>query len=117
MPLRIDVRRCADWPTYTLYGELDMLTAPQLTSRVESAIGRGAAGVVLDARHLQFCDSSGLAALVRLAQQLDAGGVTILAPRPIVGRLLEVSGMVDMFVVIDAGPAGGQSEHATVSPA
>ena len=118
MPLRIDVDRRLGRPTFILRGELDMLTAPQLTSRFISAIDRGAADVVLDVQHLDFCDSSGLAALVRLAQHLDHGTVTIAGPRPIVRRLLEVSGMIDVFTVTDGGSADGTAlRAATLSPA
>ena len=111
MPLSIDVDRRANRPTFTLAGDLDMLTAPQLTGRVAHAVDRGATEVVLDAERLEFCDSSGLAALVRLAQQLDGGTVTIRDPRPIVRRLLEVSGTIDVFVVtgrptVDGGRPG-----------
>ena len=118
MPLSIDVDRSAGRPTFTLSGELDMLTAPQLTSRFLHAIDRAAGDVVLDVRRLEFCDSSGLAALVRLAQHLETGTLTIAGPRPIVRRLLEVSGMIDVFVVTDGGPADGTAQRAaTLSPA
>jgi len=118
VPLSIDVDRSAGRPTFTLRGDLDMLTAPQLTSRFLLAIDRAAGDVVLDVRGLDFCDSSGLAALVRLAQHLEAGTLTIARPRPIVRRLLEVSGMIDVFVVTDAGPADPTARRAvTLSPA
>ncbi len=118
MPLTIDVDRRLGRPTFTLRGELDMLSAPQLTSRFLNAIDRSVADVVLDVQRLDFCDSSGLAALVRLAQHLDRGTVTVAGPRPIVRRLLEVSGMIDVFVVTDGGPADGTVQRAaTLSPA
>lgn len=118
MPLSIDVDRSAGRPTITVRGELDMLTAPQLTGRFLHAVDPNSADVVLDVRHLEFCDSSGLAALVRLAQHLDTGTLTIAGPRPTVRRLLEVSGMIDVFVVTDGGPAGGTAQRAaTLSPA
>jgi anti-sigma B factor antagonist len=117
VPLRIDVDHSADRPTFTLAGELDMLTAPQLTSRVLRMIQHCAADLALDVRRLEFCDSSGLAALVRLAQQLDGGALTIIGPRPVVRRLLDVSGMIEVFVVVDAAPISGPPEHAAVSPA
>jgi anti-sigma B factor antagonist len=118
VPLSIDVDRRAGRPTFTLGGELDILTAPQLTRRFVNAIDRRAGDVVLDVERLEFCDSSGLAALVRLAQHLDSGTVTIAGPRPIVRRLLEVSGMVDVFVVTDGAPTDGAAQRATtLSPA
>lgn len=114
MPLSIDVDRRAGRPTFTLRGELDLLTAPQLTNRFLHAIDRAAGDVVLDVRRLEFCDSSGLAALVRLSQHLQIGTVTIAGPRPIVRRLLEVSGMIDVFVVTDGGPADPTAERAAM---
>lgn len=118
MPLSIDVERGAGRPTFALSGELDLLTAPQLSGRFLQAIDRSAGDVVLDVRYLEFCDSSGLAALVRLAQHLETGTLTIAGPRPIVRRLLEVSGMIDVFVVTHDGPADGTAQReATLSPA
>jgi anti-sigma B factor antagonist len=121
VPLSIDVDHGVARPTFTLAGDLDLLTAPQLIGRVTHAIDRGAIDVVLDAEHLEFCDSSGLAALVRLAQQLGGGTVTLLDPRPIVRRLLEVSGMLHVFVVTGQPPVDdgrpGVATAATLSPA
>jgi anti-sigma B factor antagonist len=114
VPLSIDVDHGIARPTFTLAGDLDLLTAPQLTGRVAHALDRGATEVVLDAERLEFCDSSGLAALVRLAQQLGRGTVTVRDPRPIVRRLLEVSGMIDVFVVTGRPPTDeGRSGVAT----
>ena len=60
--------------------------------------------MVVDARRLAFCDSSGLSALVQIANRLAEGRLAIAAPTPIVRRVLEMSGLVDAFVVTDSVP-------------
>jgi len=61
--------------------------------------------VVVDARKLAFCDSSGLSALVQIANRLAERRLAIAAPTPIVRRVLEMSGLVDAFVVTESLPA------------
>jgi len=63
----------------------------------------GQRDVVVDARELDFCDSSGLTAFVQIANRLEPNGrLAIASPQPIVRRVLEVSGLVEAFVVADS---------------
>ncbi len=48
----------------SLYGELDLASAPILESEIESSDLAGAAMVVLDLRELRFIDSTGLRVLL-----------------------------------------------------
>jgi anti-anti-sigma factor len=84
-------------------GELDLATAPQLTSTAMALVDAGAGDVIVDARQLSFCDSSGLTAFVRIANRLEpsAGRLAIVGPQSIVRRVLEISGLVETFVVVD----------------
>jgi len=89
-------------PLLTVVGDLDMSTAPSLTRAALSLIADGARDVIIDARELAFCDSSGLATFVQVAARIspDGGRLAIAGPQSIVRRILEVSGLDEAFVVV-----------------
>lgn len=77
-----------------LRGDVDMATAPELRRTLEELIDDGATEVVLDCRHLEFLDSSGIGTLVAARTRIGAEGVIALeAPRANVRRVLEVTGV------------------------
>lgn len=84
-------------------GELDMVTAAQLVGAALATNELEPRHVVIDAGGIGFCDSSGLAAFVRIGNQLSAGGhrLGIARARPIVRRILEMSGLDEAFVIAD----------------
>jgi len=89
-----------------LSGELDLATAPVVDRAVEAALKRGPELLVLDLQGLDFCDCSGLRALLRarLAALAEQRGFRILAPRPTVLRLISMSGCAKL---LDPVPPGG----------
>jgi anti-sigma B factor antagonist len=106
MPLHITHEQRGSHVVLVVVGELDLVTAPELTSAALAAIDSGARDVIIDAHALSFCDSSGLTAFVRIANRLDNGNgrLAIAGPPPIVRRVLEVSGLDEAFVVVDKVP-------------
>jgi anti-anti-sigma factor len=106
MPLHITHDQRGQHDVLVVDGELDLVTAPQLTSAAFDVVGAGARDVIVDAHALTFCDSSGLTAFVRIANRLEArsGRLAIAGPPPIVRRVLEVSGLDEAFVVVDEVP-------------
>jgi anti-sigma B factor antagonist len=60
-PLRVEKQ--ADG-SLALVGELDMASAPQLRAALEPLLTAGPMPVTLDLSGLQFCDSTGIGALV-----------------------------------------------------
>lgn len=81
-------------------GELDIRTC----ERLESIAGPAADGghrVVLDLQELTFCDSTGLAAFVRLHKRATAaGGALVLrSPVPRVANLINLTGLNQLFAV------------------
>jgi anti-anti-sigma factor len=52
--------------TFSLKGELDMRTSPQLSEALTRQLENGAEDVTLDLRNLAFMDSSGLRLLIEL---------------------------------------------------
>jgi anti-anti-sigma factor len=80
-------------------GELDLSTVEQLEEALGSAIDDGTGPVVLDLAALRFCDSAGLAVLVRTHNQLSGLGrrlVIASASGPVL-RVLELSGLNRMI--------------------
>jgi len=86
-------------PVLCLHGDIDLNTAPQLIEEAGRLIDAGSRLLVLDLSGVGFCDSSGLSALVRLRNRLHpvGGRVNLVGPTPIVQRVLEVSGLTEIF--------------------
>ena len=77
-------------------GELDLSAAEELWPHLARLLRGGAAPavVVLDGTALDFLDSSGLRVLLRAAKLAQGTGTAlrIVAPNPVVARVLELSG-------------------------
>jgi anti-sigma B factor antagonist len=84
-------------------GELDLMTAGQLEAFALGACRPGDQ-VVLDLADVSFLDCSGLRALLRVHHQVRRwGGVSrLVAPAPVAGRVLEITG-VDRCMPVYAG--------------
>jgi anti-sigma B factor antagonist len=93
-------------PVIALQGDLDLSSAPELTTLGLNLVDAGAPDVIIDAARLDFCDSSGLSAFVQIANRLSKthGHLAIAAPTSVVRRVLEMSGLVQAFVVVDSIP-------------
>jgi anti-anti-sigma factor len=73
-------------------GELDLTTAPQLTTTLRDA-RRHALLVVLDARELIFLDSAGVRAILDATDDVQHnGGLLLIATSPLVDHALVVTG-------------------------
>jgi anti-sigma B factor antagonist len=79
-------------------GELDLDGGDRLEALVSQLVGRGD-DVALDLSAVSFMDSSGLGALISLAQ--GPGHVVLEDASPAVLRVMEVTGTVD---VMELGP-------------
>jgi anti-anti-sigma factor len=85
---------------FTVRGELDMNTAPELEQKLESALSSSTSAIMLDLCECEFIDSTGIALIVRAWQQLDrsAGGegegrVVLCSQNHQVRRLLKITGV------------------------
>jgi anti-sigma B factor antagonist len=86
--------------TFTVRGELDMNTAPELEARLEEALAGGSAAVMLDLSECEFIDSTGIALIVRTWQRLEGGAKVESSGRFVlccinhqVRRLLKITGV------------------------
>ena len=67
----------------TVRGEIDMATAPQLNDLLNALIDAGSSDIVLEARGLEFLDSTGIGLLVAARNRLGkAARCPSLRPRP-----------------------------------
>jgi anti-anti-sigma factor len=97
--LRVGTERGATLARVTLVGELDLDGGPPLRAALAACLARRPALLVLDLRHLRFCDCAGLNLLLearisahRLGVDLRAEGV---GGQP--ARLLTLVGAEDAF--------------------
>lgn len=99
MSLTIEVDEQACVAVLSIGGELDIATAPDLAGAAEERIGAGHRLLVFELSGLTFCDSAGLATFVRLQRRLrDVDGrFALAAPTPAVRRVLDVTGLRDVF--------------------
>jgi anti-sigma B factor antagonist len=88
-----------------LEGELDFASIPEFEEA--TAAIPSAARLLVDLRALQFIDSTGVSALVRLHQQMAGGGGTlgcVVAAGGLPRRLFELTGLDDLLELVDAPP-------------
>ena len=104
MSLTIGVDDRDDATVIAIDGELDLASAPDLADVAARKVADGKASdvpvnLIIDLSKLTFCDSAGLRVFVRYRSELDARGgrLVLAAPQPIVRRVLEVSGLVELF--------------------
>ena len=87
-----------------MLGELDLATAPRLAFRIDAARGRGARRLVVDLTAAEFCDSTGLRALVGCWREMVAGGgrmALAVLEGSAVARMFELAGAHELMPVYD----------------
>jgi anti-sigma B factor antagonist len=84
----------------SLAGELESIHRVRADAAFEAALSAGGP-VIVDLSALTFCDSQGLHALVQLALAAREAGhrVTLRDPRPVLARMLVVTGIDGLFDV------------------
>lgn len=98
--LRVEATYEGAEATITVAGELDVSTAGRFVACVRDALEAHRRSITVDARALEFSDSSGLAALLRARGLAHDIGVAfrISSPSPKLRRLVEVSGTEDYLL-------------------
>ena len=97
--LRISVTAGPAYTLVTLAGECDLQTGRQLRDVLISEVSRGARRIILDLSALGFMDSTGMQILlsVRTVLTVRGGALSVVAPRPVVARILELTG-ADQYI-------------------
>jgi anti-sigma B factor antagonist len=82
-------------PVIALAGELDRATATPTRAAVDGYVTDQTTRVTFDLEKLTFMDSSGIALLVQVSNQV--GRVELVHVAPIVHRVLEATGLLEHF--------------------
>lgn len=100
--MTVTVRSTEDSAVVAVRGEVGAGTAPTLRARLEGLLARETPQqVVLDLGEVDFVDSSGLGAIVRVHKQLRAAGGTLslVITDETVLRVFQMSGLDRVLVV------------------
>jgi anti-sigma B factor antagonist len=101
--------------TVRIVGELDVVTAPGLEQRLGELCDEGARCLTVDLSSLAFIDSSGLSALVTTLKRYRAegGDVVLRSPTRPTAKVLEISGLDQVFTIEDNGHSGKDPSSAS----
>ena len=90
--------------TVTVVGEVDTFTAPVLRSSLDTQLEQQPRELVIDLSGVQFLGSAGLAVLVETQKSARARDVDLrlVATTRAVTRPLEVTGLIDLFTIVDS---------------
>ncbi len=102
----IAVHDAGGWTRVVVHGELDLLTVPRLRSVLRACSEHGRSDVVVDLHALEFLDARGLSALVEGWRRLDEHDrrLTIAFPSACARRLLDLTGLSEIFAVRPTSP-------------
>lgn len=95
--LTVRTEEASGLPLVHVAGELDLATAPQLSSATKAALEGSPERIVFDLSELRFMDSSGLRVLLEVANQTK---VSVRAASEAVRRVIESTG-VDAVIDLD----------------
>lgn len=85
----------------SLYGELDVASAPVLEKKLKRLQWAGAEAIVVDLSGLDFVDSSGLHVLSRAFGRTPEGRLSLLRGSRTVHRVFELTGMDERLPFAD----------------
>jgi anti-sigma B factor antagonist len=85
-------------------GELDLLTAPELSVRLNEVVRRPQGDVVLDLTKLEFIDSVGLHTLLNAKRRLtrQARALTVISPDGPVRHVIDLSRLTETLGVVSS---------------
>lgn len=97
--LSITVQQSLPVGRVVVVGELDVETAPQLITCIEREVELGYSRLAVDLQALTFCDSRGLAALLRASGccQRAGGSLTVVGATGSVARVLHITGVDEVL--------------------
>jgi anti-sigma B factor antagonist len=105
LPIAIEIRRGSGFgdSIIAVSGEIDVATSPELSQAIHGALEQ-ATSITIDLSATTFIDSSGLGVLVsalKRARELGHESVTLRGVQEPVRRVLEITGLTELFAVED----------------
>ncbi|MGW8065221.1 STAS domain-containing protein [Streptomyces ziwulingensis] len=109
--LKITTRDAPTGPVLEILGDLDYATADQLRDLLTSLTLRPGQRLVLDLAGMEFCDSSGVTALIvaRNHAQAAQADIALAAVPAHTLRVLRVVGLDQIFGLLAESPAATRS--------
>ena len=101
-PLTLEERDEAGVRVIAVAGELDIATAPELCARLDDRRAGGHPRLLVDLTGVDFCDSTGLRALLGAAAEVRAHGgrfAIVCPPAGDVARLLDIVGASEWMAI------------------
>jgi len=117
MGLKLAVQDHGDRATIQVAGEVDLATSPQLQAVLIDLVDQGFHQLIVDLEQVSFLDCAGIGMLVnaRCRVQTHGGSLKLVKPRPVVQRVLALTGMT---TVLPLDPSfGGATTPTTWPPA
>lgn len=101
--VKIDVTKENRIVIVAVEGEVDAETSPQLRERFDKLLAEGEHSYVIDMAGVEFMDSSGLAALVRLFKRvrIGEGDVRLCEVRPEILKIFELTRLNRVFDIFE----------------
>jgi len=101
--MKIEVTKENDVTIVTVEGEIDVETSPQLRERFDELLAEGEHNFVIDLAGVDFIDSSGLAAFVRLFKRvrIGEGDVKLCGLRPEILKIFELTRLNRVFDIFE----------------
>jgi anti-sigma B factor antagonist len=111
MQLRTEVVDISGWAVVSLFGELDVATAPDMKERLVDLVNEGRSRIVLDLGGVDFLDSTGLGMIVSALKRArtHGGDLRIVCTESRITRLFEITGLdkaIPLLPTVDAAVAG-----------
>lgn len=99
MQLRTDVSSLDGWTVVTVYGELDVASAPTLRESLIDLVAKGSHLLVLDLEGLDFLDSTGLGAIISALKRArtNGGDLRLVCTQSRIRRLFEITALDKAF--------------------
>ncbi len=103
--LEVYLEQSGGVPIVRVVGEIDLATAPQLGDQL-AELPSDSGTVIVDLSEVTFLDSTGLSVLVanwkRFSNGEEKGDLRLVVNRPAIQRVLEVTGLAQVFGVFSS---------------
>src|SRR3954468_14155275 len=99
---KLESSRARDSVIVTVFGEIDLSTADQVTTEI-LAVTDGLPRVVVDLSEVTFVDSSGLNALLRAKRNLTTRDIAmrcVVPEQSVVRRVIEITHLIEQLSVV-----------------